>query len=228
MNDDTGHDRTIAAAYDRLGAAVHPPGDAPQRVARRIAVRRRRRRAAGGVAALAVAAVVGTAAVSTGGEPDRVVDPATERVPEPGPVSTLRTTLPDGSTYTFEEVEVTCEGGTITAQSPFRTTGETADGGLSEPYLFIEGEVDKLPAGRVLHLPVDGPGGSDTYPVVLFFALAGDREANELSSAVGGASGTVEVVEATCSPEPHLELRVDAVLGSEVEQEAMPLTGELR
>ncbi|WP_435741942.1 hypothetical protein [Nocardioides sp. SYSU DS0663] len=221
---DTEQDPDIRAAYERLTGALAPPADGPARVERRVAVRRRRRRATAGGAALTLAAVVGAFALGSGDEPVRAVDPAVD----PGPVSTLTTTLPDGTPYTFADVDVTCEGGLITAETPFRTVGEGPEEGLAQPFLLIQGQVAKLPAGRVLRLPVDGPGGSDTYPIVLFFALAGDRDANELSSAVGDASGTVEVLEASCGTEPRLALRVDAVLGSEVGQPAMSLTGELR
>lgn len=226
MNQTSQHDPlidpTIGAAYDRLGEGLHAPADGPARVQRRIAVRRRRRRATVAVGALAVVGGVGLAAVTTGGEPDRAIDAATQ--PEPR----LSTTRPDGTTYTFEDVEMTCQDGLITAQSPQRIVGTGDDAHLEEPFLYIEARTKALTPGETLTLPVDGPGGSDTYPLLLFFAMDGDRDANELSSAVTGSSGTVVVREATCGPEPRLALDVDAVLGSEVEQPSMPLTGELR
>ncbi|GGO72762.1 hypothetical protein [Nocardioides deserti] len=230
MNDTTEHDPTISAAYDRLTEQVRPPGDGLQRVQRRMSVRRRRRRAAVGVAALAVVGGATLAAVTTGGEPDRAVDVATQPGPEP-----LSTTLSDGSVVVFEGIEVTCEDGLIVAQNEHRLArGAGDEARLAEPFVYLEVRPDQVSPGETFTLPVDGPGGSDTYPVLLFFALdddtAGDStaRANELSSAVGGASGTVEVREATCGPEPRLALTVDAVLGSEVGQESMPLTGELR
>lgn len=230
MNDTTEHDPTISAAYDRLTEHVRPPGDGPERVQRRMSVRRRRRRAATGIAAAVVVGGATLAAVTTGGEPDRAVDVATQPAPEP-----LSTTLSDGSVVVFEGIEVTCEDGLLVAQNEHRLVrGAGDEAHLAEPFVYLEVRPDQVSPGETFTLPVDGPGGSDTYPVLLFFALddqagGGTARANELSSATGGASGTVRVDEASCGPEPRLALTVDAVLGSELsDRPAMPLRGELR
>ncbi|MDN4161441.1 hypothetical protein [Nocardioides abyssi] len=230
MNETSERDPLLSDAYDRLAGATHAPADGPARVQRRIAVRRRRRRVATG---LAVAVAVGgttLAAVTTGGEPDRAVDAASEPPPSP-----LTTTLADGSTYAFEGIEVTCEDGLLVAQNEQQLTGSGDEARLAEPFIYLEVRPDQVTPGESLTLPVDGPGSSDTYPVLLFFALEDrpggppERRANELSSASMGSSGTVRVDEATCGPEPRLALTVDAVLGSELENRAaMPLRGELR
>ncbi|MDN4171911.1 hypothetical protein QWY28_03040 [Nocardioides sp. SOB77] len=226
MNQTTEHDPAIGAAYDRLGATLRAPADGPDRVRRRIVVRRRRRRAATGLAALVLVGGVGAAAVTTGGEPDRAVDVATQP-----PADGLGTTLADGTTYTFEGVEVTCTEGTITAQTRPELVGRGEDERLVEPFLHIEARPSVLAPGTTLRLPLEGPGGSEDNPLLLFFATddAGPEHHNELSSAEDGSSGTVVVHEASCGPEPVLSLTVDAVLGSELaDRPAMPLTGELR
>ncbi|MCR6029844.1 hypothetical protein GGQ22_00115 [Nocardioides sp. zg-579] len=228
-HDPARHDPTLHDAYDRLGAGVRPPADGPERVLRRIAVRRRRRRAAAGVAALALVGGVGAAAVTTGGDPDRVVDAASQ--PEP---PALTTTLADGTTHTFEGVELTCFDGLLTAYNEQVVTRdadeEWSEPVLSEPFLYLEVRTDAVDLGKPYQLPVDGPGGSGTYPVLLFFAIDDDGAGrpNELSSAEGEASGTVRVDEATCGPEPTLALTADVVLGSELQgRPSMPLRGGL-
>ena len=223
-------DPEIAAAYERLGAALAAPLDAAERVAGRMRVRRRRRRA-GVVGAVGVVALatVGAGVLLNGGNGDddglAVDQPDRPDRPE----SSLVMTRPDGSTYSFSEVTVSCkppvEGlgsgkGRIWMASPMRIEGER----VAEPFVLFEGIVAKLQGGRTFELPVDGPGGSDTYPLTLFIA---DLD-NEVSSAQLDAEGTVRVLRATCDPTPVLQLEVDATLGSEEQKGTLRLAGTVR
>lgn len=230
MKDETTeHDKDpeLLVAYARLGSALRAPVDVLERVERRVKVRRRHRVAAGGgaaVLALATAGVVVGVALSGGDETGTLVtDQPT------GPVSTLAFTRADGSTYTFEDITVSCRTDAkgrqrIEAQSPRKITGER----LLEPLFTFEGILDKMATGRTFSLPVNGPGDSESSPMTLFFATdEGGPRANELSSSQD-SSGTVEVVSASCGATPTLELVVDATLGSEVEQPPMRISGELR
>src|SRR5688500_11121198 len=95
----------IKDGYDRLDSSLHPPMDAFDRVEKRMTLRRRRRwagTAAG--AALVAAAVGGYAAVSAGSTDDGrnglvAVEP---------PSRSLVMTRPDGSTYEFDDLTISC------------------------------------------------------------------------------------------------------------------------
>lgn len=238
-------DQQINDGYDRLETALAAPLDADQRVAERLRVRRRNRRIGVATATtVVVTGLAGTTLLLSGGD-----DPDGSMVAtDPPPGSTLVMTRPDGSTYAFPDVTVSCDpptvvgGGqleeaapdTIWAYSPILLDGPLEgekEPLLEQPFVMIEGTVSKLQDGRVLEMPIDGPGNSDTYPMVLFIA---DTEGgkprdpgNEVASSAGG-TGTVRVLEASCDPTPVLRLEVDAVLGSEEEKQDLTLTGELR
>jgi len=179
-------------------------------------------------------------------------DEPTENVvaTEPPAGSTLTLTRPDGSTYTFPDVTVSCESpmqqgtdpertppGRIWLSSPMVMDGEAVTEGeanegaepeLQQPFIYFEGIVAKLQGDRTFTLPVDGPGDSDTYPLTLFVAdTEGSATGNEVSSASGG-SGTVRVLRAECEPTPVLELEVDATLGSEEGLDPLDVAGTAR
>ena len=220
-------DPEIAGAYDRLGRSLDGPVDVLVRVEHRMRARRRQRAAlAGGASALALVVAGTTAALTLGGDDQ----PSTLHVTdEPaGPVSTLAFTRADGSTYTFRDIEVTCKKDPdsarqlVTATSPRKVRGDT----LLEPFLMFQASLDEVEGGRTFTLPVDDVATSK-LPMILFFATdEGGPRANELSS-TEPSTGTVQVLQASCGPTPSLDLRVDARLGSEVEQSSMRLTGEL-
>lgn len=229
-------EQQIKDGYDRLGDALAPPLDGAERISRRMVQRRRRRRVAtAGSLALAAAGIGGYVVLSgpgPGGEGLTAVDR-----PSP-PVSTLVLTRPDGSTHAFPDVTVSCEPprteagdpvgtgpGRIWMYSPITVTGteESGDQVLEAPFVYFEGIVAKLRGDRELRLPVDGPGDTSTHPLVLFVADDGGAAPNEVVSSSG--SGTVRVVEASCTPEPVLVLEVDATLGSEVGGPSLDLAG---
>jgi hypothetical protein len=160
--------------------------------------------------------------------------------PTGGAVSTLVLTRPDGSTYAFDDVTVSCDPpkttagdpisdgpGRIWMYSPMKFTGSEAedDVRVTEPFVYFEGVVDKLQGDRALDLPVWGPGDSSTYPMTLFVADSVDD--NEAASSAGG-SGTVRVLRAACEPTPVLELEVDGTLASEVRRGDLHLAGAVR
>lgn len=206
----------IKDGYERLDSAVHAPADALDRVERRIAVRRRRRRvgtAAG--AAVVVAAVGGYVVVSMGGSDDGrdglvAVEP---------PPTSLVMTRPDGSTYEFQDLTISCDppdaagagdGSRVYLSSPILIDGER----LRQPFVLIEAAVDE--ESRSFTLPLDDRGsGTEVQPVMVFIAdTEGAPDGNEVASS-SPSTGTVRVVRASCDPTPVLELDVDVTLGSE-------------
>ena len=229
----------IKDGYDRLDGALAPPLDSDQRIQRRVTARRRQRRTAvAGVATLGVLAVGGTVVALAGGDDGTGTPVATDTTS--GPVSTLVLTRPDGSTYAFDDVTVSCDPpktaagdpisdgpGRIWMYSPMKFTGSEAedDVRVAEPFVYFEGVVDKLQGDRTLDLPVWGPGDSSTYAMTLFVADSADD--NEAASSAGG-SGTVRVLRAACEPTPVLELEVDGTLDSEVEKDPLKVSGSLR
>jgi hypothetical protein len=219
----------IKDGYDRLDGALAPPRDAEERVARRVTARRRQRRTAvAGVAALGVLAVGGTVVALAGG--DDGTGPTVANDPAGAPVSTLVLTRADGSTYAFENVEVTCKApegeGTEGPQSIWAISPrEIKDGRATEPFVYFTGIVSKIAGDRTITFPNDWTMGTNRTPMVLF---AADTDGNEVASSAGGESGTVRVVEASCDPTPVLRLEVDMNLGSEVSKQALRVTGELR
>lgn len=234
MNETTQNDKDpeLQDAYERLGSSLRAPVDVLERVERRVRVRRRHRLAAAGGASLVALATAGTLVVLavSGNDPTNTL--VTDQPTSTGPVSTLTIARTDGSTYTFQDITVSCHTDAdsgqqrILAASPRRFEGETA----LEPFVMFEAILDKVAGGRTFELPSESASGSsDSRPMTLFFATdEGGQRSNELSSAEGDASGTVEVVSATCGATPALELVVDATLGSEVEQAPMRISGELR
>lgn len=234
-------EQQIEDGYARLGEALAPPVDVAARVQHRVGVRRRRRRA--GVVAGTLAAVVaagGGVVAATSGD-DGPGD--TVAVDEPqGPVSTLVMTRPDGSTYTFPDVTVSCDPprtaggdpigttGRIWMYSPMEITGSEQgdDAMVLHPFVYFEGVLAKLRQDRTFEMPVWGPGDSDSYPITLFVAdTEGGPDGNEVASSAGG-SGTVRVLEASCDPTPVLRLEVDATLASEEEKQDLQIAGEVR
>lgn len=242
-------EQQIKDGYDRLDAALAPPMDALARVDRRVTARRRvRRTTVAGASALGVLAATGFVVGVFGGEDGDAGPQVANDVP--GPVSTLVMTRPDGSTVAFPDVTVTCEKprtdagdpggaepGWIWMYSPMDFTGSEKDEDvvLHKPFIYFEGEVDKLQGGQTFQIRTNGPGDAPTYPMVLFMAdpRAGQR-ANEVSSNAFGTNGTngagtVRVVRATCEPNPVLELEVDATLASEIRGgDALAVEGALR
>lgn len=230
------HDDEIRAAYEQLGAQLAPPMDAVSRVEGRVRTRRRRRRALmTGAGSLTALAVVGSVLVlASGDDPDgnqAATDPT-------GEGSTLVLTRPDGSTYAFDDVTVSCqppeaygeaavdEPGHIYMFSPIEISGSLDDDARAvQPFVTFDGIVDKIQGDRTFTFPNDWEMPSDEYPLVLFMA---DTDGNEVASSAGGESGTVHVLEASCSPTPVLQLEIDMTLGSEVHKDSLRLTGGLR
>jgi hypothetical protein len=221
-------DEAITRAYQQLNTALTPPPDAPARVARRMAGRRRRRRAGIAVAAAVVAAVASVAGIAVVGDTDG--DPvAIDPTQTAGPLTLTR---PDGSTYIFHDIKISCgpadsEPGrppAVRAMSPQLMQGD----GLLEPFVYFEGIVDDLQIGHTYELAASEKGPSDPRPFVLFVADASpDGNGNEVSSDEPGTAGTLRVLEASCHPTPTLRLQVDATLGSEVEQGTQNLEGSV-
>ncbi len=231
-------EQQIRDGYERLDSALAAPTDAADRVAGRVRVRRRRRRAAlAGTAAVAVVAVAAGAVALAGGDDGR----DTVAVDQPtGPRSTLVVSRPDGSTYSFPEVTVTCTPpeftggdplgtgtGRIWMYSPFHLTGTDEDTArVTEPFLYVEAIVDKIAGDRTFTWPNDWSMDTADVPLTLFVAdTEGRPRGNEVSTNEADARGTVRVVEASCDPVPVLRLEVETTLGSEVGQAPLKMTG---
>lgn len=234
----------IRAAYDRLTDSASPPRDASVLIQRRIRTRQVRRRA--GVATVAVLGASALAFTLLGGGPgtsgDVVADqptaspsaspseqPTAESTPGQGDLTFTRT---DGTTYTFDNVGVSCDtpGKDDVQRLTAMSTPVVEEDELVEPFFTLEARLDKISPGQEFELPID-VGRSGANPLILFFADsasvdAGADRANELSSAEA-STGTVTVVSASCGDIPQVELVVDAVLGSEVQQESLPISGRL-
>ena len=232
MNDET--EQQIEDGYRRLGTALAPPPDIAVRVERRIRGRRTRRRAGvAGLAGLVLAGTVGGAVLLGGGDGNDGTAVASDQ--PSGPSGSFVLTRPDGSTYEFDDLTLSCDeapggrpatAGYIYLSSPFELDGSGE--ALTEPFVYLEAAVDKVD-GQTYTLPVDSAGGSsDDRPLTLFVAEAGSpgqKRANEVSSAEPGAAGTVRVLRASCDPTPVLELEADTTLGSELEQGTLDLAG---
>lgn len=216
----------IRDGYERLDSALRPPQDAFHRVEKRIGARRRTRRI--GVAAgtaVAVAAVGTYAAASMGGSDDGrkgvvAVDP---------PPYSLVMTRPDGSTFEFKDLTISCdppappgaEGGPGDLSRVYLSSPMLGDGDrLEAPFVYIEADVAKLQQPRMFTLPIETADGStDSLPLTVFIAdTEGAPDGNEVVSSFG-STGTVRVTRASCDPTPVLELEVDATLASEEQGE---------
>ncbi|ANH38012.1 hypothetical protein I601_1579 [Nocardioides dokdonensis FR1436] len=231
-----GRDPALSDAYARLSGSLAPPTDLVGTLDTAITRRRRQRRAgvvAGG--ALALALVGGTLALTTGGtEPETAPDPAGQ-----GGVNEVVVTRDDGARMGFGPVELSCEeagrlGQRLTATSPL-VTAPGDDDTLLEPLLDISVLVDDVELRRTYELPFEGSStrknvSSDEWTLQYFAAVPSSdptRRANEITSAAPDSSGTIRFDAATCGAVPSLDVTIDAVLGSELEQPAYPIAGRL-
>lgn len=179
-----------------------------------------------------MAATIGVAALTHGGGDDELM--ATDQ--PSAPTSNLVLSRPDGSTYTFTGLTVSCvppkfdddadATGNIWLTSPRDLSGTGIDRRLVEPFIYFKGTVADLQGVQTFDIPIDHTGPSDELPFILFAAdsRGGPRD-NEVSSDEFGAAGTVRVLQASCDPTPVLELEVHATLGSEVEQNPLAVSG---
>lgn len=229
----------LREAYRDLSHPVSPPPDLLVRVDHGI---RRRQVVRRSVVGLAVVAVTGGAgAVVLGGSDGSRADDQ-RYATEPGATSTVTFTHADDSTYTFDAADLaifcrTTEGHetlVLTRRdlvADLKADREPSSEVLSPtPLLYVEVLVDEVRPGRVFSLPFDSPTGDSSDRVMTFFVASqeGDERANEVSSAEPGASGTVTVLDASCGASPSLAIVIGGTLGSEVEQDAMAVTGEYR
>lgn len=213
----------IRDGYERFDSSLHAPMDAVHRVEQRMAVRRRRRRAGTAVAAaVVVAAVGGYVAVSSGGSGE-APDSNVVAVDPPPPALVL--TRPDGSTYEFEDLRISCDpptafggepgagdGTRVYLYSPILLTGER----ITQPFVMVDLALKGLEEPRTLELPLaDGGGSEEGPPLTVFVAdTEGAPDGNEVVSS-GSSTGTLTITRASCDPTPVLEMEVDATLASE-------------
>ena len=225
-------DPEIVSAYDRLGRSLEAPVDVLARVEHRMRARRRRR-----------VAVAGRRRAGPGGRAyggrlrggRSVYRPSKSPVADQpaGPVSTLAFTRADGSTYTFRDIEVALQAGPrlpAPAGGPARKRPEEGSGQHpARAALHVPGlPLDEVADGRTFTLPVDDSATEQATDDPVLRHRRGRPAGPTSSPARSRRSGTVEVTGASCGPTPSLGLRIDATLGSEVEQGSMAIAGELR
>jgi hypothetical protein len=134
-------------------------------------------------------------------------------------------TRPDGSTFEFEDLTISCD-------PPGAAAGEAGSGDQSrvylyspmlidgerptQPFVFIEADVEKLEQPRTFTLPIESAdGSSESLPLTVFIAdTEGAPDGNEVVSS-SPSTGTLQVTRASCDPTPVLQLEVDATLASE-------------
>ena len=240
-DEEQGADQRISEAYQRLGTVLAPPPDALVGIERRIGARRRRRRTAlaGGAALLLGGAVGGAVLLGSGdaADPGRVAtDTPTARPVEQGGSFTV--TRPDGSRTVIDDLMLSCtrtpegrpaEPGHIYLWSPVRLNA--SGDRLVRPYVSFDALVQEAD-GKDYILPVDHTDTERGHGGVLLYAAEASHgrndQSNEVSSAQGGASGTIKVAHASCTPTPTLELEVRTELASEVGQGILGVTGSYR
>lgn len=234
-------DEQIKDGYERLDSSLHVPMDALDRVEKHMAVRRRWRRVGAVAGAAVVVAAVGGYVAVSGGASDDGRDGLVAVEPPP---SSLVMTRPDGSTYEFQDLTISCDppramgdvaspgdGSRVYLSSPILIDGER----VRQPFVYVEAAVDGLDQPRAFVLPLDDGGGSTQGPPLTIFIAdtEGGADGNEVVSS-GASTGTLQVVKASCAPTPVLELEVDATLASEEQtgdgqpKQSLELTGVVR
>lgn len=136
----------------------------------------------------------------------------------------------DGTTVAFEDFTVTCrpsEEGQPDARIVSAMAGwdwsDPDRAAPTEPAMLIEAADGT--DGTTVQLPGDEEYGKEKTFVVGFITQVGKH--TELASTEEQATGTIEVVSAHCDPEPHLEVRIDGVFGSEVADATVTVKGHV-
>jgi biopolymer transport protein ExbD len=140
------------------------------------------------------------------------------------PEGKIAVTTKNGRTLEFSDFEVACHP-TIGDQDAPPAQGFTVSAvagsndmpGISrrEPRLHLEA-ADVVVDGVAVSLPYpDIEETEDTPPISVYVSRTGGRPI-ELSSVAEESFGEIEVIKAACEPKPHIELRIDANLHSEL------------
>lgn len=134
-------------------------------------------------------------------------------------------TAADGTSVEFNDFTVMCrpsEDEQPDAQIVRATSGWGFAGGRpTEPAMLIE--VADTADGTTVDLPHEEVWGEEKTFLVGFITEVGTDAG--LSSAEEQATGRIEVVSASCDPEPRLELRIDGTFGSEVADATVTVKG---
>lgn len=128
-------------------------------------------------------------------------------------------TRADGTEVEFTSISAQCRP-SVYDESVEVVHAESEAQGLR---LLIEVLPEDVAGGRSFDLPADSGSDEDGPRGVMVFVGGSDVEA---SSDLELATGTVEVVEASCAP-VRLEVTVDATLGSEYGGDDAPIKGHL-
>lgn len=136
-------------------------------------------------------------------------------------------TAADGTSVAFEDFTVTCrpsEEDQPEAQIVTATSGwDFASPGPTKPAMLIEAA--DTADGTTVDLPLDEVWGEEETFIVGFITQVGKED--ELSASEEPATGEIEVISASCEPEPHLEVRIDGTFGSEVADAGVTVEGHL-
>lgn len=134
-------------------------------------------------------------------------------------------TSADGKTVEFKDFTVSCrpsEEDQPTAQIVTATSGwDFRTGEPAEPAMLVEAA--ETAAGTTVDLPFSEEWGNEKAFLVAFITQVGKDK--ELSSATETATGEIEVVSASCTPAPQLEVRIDGVFASEVSDASVTVEG---
>lgn len=139
-------------------------------------------------------------------------------------------TAADGTEVEFDDFAVSChpsEDDQPDAQIVTATAGWDFGRGTvepappTEPAMLIEAA--DTADGTTVELSHGEEWGNEKTFIIGFITEVGNEQ--ELSSAEEMATGEIEVITASCDPEPHLEVRIDGTFGSEVADATVTVKG---
>lgn len=173
------------------------------------------------VALAAIAALLTSCGDGADHADDGIGAASTGRPEQTGIVATAA----DGTEVEFEDFTVMwrpSEDDQPEAQIVRATSGwGFAAGRPTEPAMLIEAA--DTTGGQTLDLPHGETWGAEKTFLIGFITQVGKD--TELSSAEEQATGEIEVISASCDPEPHLEVRIDGTFESEVSDATVTVKG---
>lgn len=144
------------------------------------------------------------------------------------PATRVTAETEDGVTVTFTDFTVECRASEDEQpEAQIVTAIAVADGaeqprsGRLAPTLVIQAA--ETAAGTTVELPYDEVYGEEETFINAFVTKVGDER--EISSSTEASSGEIEVVDASCGPEPLLEVRIDGVMESELSDGTVTVEG---
>lgn len=145
------------------------------------------------------------------------------------PVGMIRVAPEGGTAVEFRDFKVSCPDNAENQWGQKARVVQAVAGSYGTERMTEEDGI-VITAGDGIHQVVRMPhseewGNYKTF-VTAFANRAGD--ARELSSGEEGASGTIEIIRASCDPKPSLEIRIDGTLTSEIGDGVASVKGDLK